>query len=77
MQTQYGIRKINKAAENELIVRCNNCYHYFYDVIIDERNDNTLVMFRDGDFFYKGCPICKTDDYLIDIDDRVSMQTDN
>ncbi len=29
MQTQYGIRNINKAAESELVVRCNNCYHYF------------------------------------------------
>ncbi|GHT51709.1 hypothetical protein AGMMS49982_09890 [Bacteroidia bacterium] len=71
MQTQYGIRNINKFAVDEDVARCNNCWHYFYDEIIDERNDNTLIILRDGeDFFYKGCPICKTDAYLTD----VSMQ---
>ena len=66
----YGIYNIKKAFENE-IVRCNNCYHYFYDEIFgDERNDNSLQMLFDEDFkeYFMGCPVCETDDYLTDID---------
>ena len=68
---RYGIYDLRKVAENEDVVRCNNCYHYYYDEILgDERNDNTLKMLFDEEFkeFYKGCPVCETDDYLMDID---------
>lgn len=63
---KYRIYNIDKVAENENIVRCNNCYNHFYEEITDERNDNSLALFFDTDHFFKGCPVCKTDDYLID-----------
>lgn len=63
----YGIRDIAKVSKDEEIVRCNNCDNYFYDEITDERNDNSLMLFFDADHFYKGCPECETDDYLMDV----------
>ena len=63
----FGIHDINKIAENENIVRCNNCDTYFYEEIIDERSDNSLKLFFDKDHFLKGCPECETDNFLIDI----------
>jgi Pyruvate/2-oxoacid:ferredoxin oxidoreductase delta subunit len=68
----YGIRNINKAAEGYEIVRCNNCWTYYYEEIIDLRNDNTLILIWDeeDECFFKGCPQCKTDDYLADIDEK-------
>lgn len=63
----YGIQDIDKVAENEKVVRCNNCYNDFYEEITDERNDNSLKLFFDKDHFLKGCPVCETDDFLINI----------
>jgi Pyruvate/2-oxoacid:ferredoxin oxidoreductase delta subunit len=67
---KYGIYILRKITENEEIVRCNNCYHYYYDEITDERNNNSLKIFFDNDNeeFFKGCPVCETDNYLMDID---------
>lgn len=62
-----GIRDIKRVAEGEKIVRINWCYNYFYDEITDERNDNSLKLFFDKDNFFKGCPECETDDYLLDV----------
>ena len=47
------------------MIRCNNCYKIF-------NNDEDLEMlcdFKDTERpeFYKGCPDCKTDGYLMDI----------
>lgn len=69
---KYGIRNINKIAEDYEIVRCNNCWIYYYDEIIDERNDNSLgfIWDKQAKEFFKGCPDCKTDDYLTDIDEN-------
>ena len=68
----YGIRNISKVAENYEIVRCNNCWNYYYEDVIDERNDNSLAFVWDEKLseFFKGCPLCKTDDYLSDIDEK-------
>ncbi|MDR0681739.1 MAG: hypothetical protein LBG15_07830 [Dysgonamonadaceae bacterium] len=87
---KYGIYDIRKVAKDEAIVRCNNCLHYFYDDITDERDDNSLKLFEDKEFeaeykeFFKGCPICETDEYLTDIDlhnmlknELETMQKDN
>lgn len=63
----YGIKDINKTTEGEDIVRCNWCLNYFYEEITDERNDNSLKLFLDKDHFFKGCPECKTDYYLISV----------
>jgi Pyruvate/2-oxoacid:ferredoxin oxidoreductase delta subunit len=71
---KYGIYNIRKVAKDEEIVRCNNCFHYFYVDSTDERNNNELQLFEDNSFelkykeFYKGCPVCETDDYLMNID---------
>ncbi|GHU54666.1 hypothetical protein FACS189411_01700 [Bacteroidia bacterium] len=69
MGKRYGINDLSNIIKERDIVRCNNCYHYFYDELIDVENNDTLILFPDGkDFFCKGCPICKTDDYLMDVD---------
>lgn len=41
--------------------RCNNCYTYFV-------NDNGLELFKDNEGYFKGCPKCETDAYLMDLD---------
>jgi len=64
----YGIKNIAKVSKDEEIVCCNNCDNHFYDEIIDERNDNSLKLFFDKDHFFKGCPICETDKYLVDVE---------
>lgn len=68
----YGIKNISKAAESYEVVRCSNCWTYYYDEIIDERNNNSLkfIWDKETEEFYKGCPQCKTDDYLADIDEK-------
>ena len=43
----YGIRNINNAAKDYEIVRCNNCWTFFYDEIIDERDNNSLTFIWD------------------------------
>lgn len=62
----YGIKDISRIEKDEAIARCNWCDNFFYEEIIDERNENSLALFFNKDHFFKGCPICKTDDYLID-----------
>lgn len=68
----YGIRNINKVAEDCEVVRCNNCWTYYYEEIIDSRNDNTLILIWDenDECFFKACPQCKTDDYLTDVGEK-------
>jgi len=41
--------------------RCNNCMNIFKD-------DSYLLKQKDERGLFKGCPHCKTDDYLMDID---------
>jgi len=43
----------------EMFVKCNNC-----DFIGDE---DDLEMFKDKEGYFKGCPNCKKDSYLMDI----------
>lgn len=57
------VREVDGAFE---IVRCNNCYFYFYEDI-DDRDDYALEFIQDGQEFFKGCRNCKTDAYLMDI----------
>lgn len=45
----------------EGMCRCNNCMRVF--------RDDELELFRDGDEWFKGCPNCKTDEYLMDIEE--------
>ena len=61
-----GIIDLQNADTTREICRCNNCFTYYYDDLRDY-DDETLALFPDGNCFYKGCPICETDDYLIDI----------
>ena len=64
----FGIRDISKVAKDEAIVRCNWCDNFFYEEITDERNDNSISFIWDvKGYFLKGCPECKTDDYLSDV----------
>ena len=42
-------------------IRCNNCMKLFID-------DEQLEQLKDNEGFFKGCPVCKTDSYLMDID---------
>lgn len=63
----YTIKDISKVPQGEEIVRCNNCWNHFYSEITDERNNNSLKLFKDNDHFFKGCPVCETDDYLMDV----------
>jgi hypothetical protein len=41
-------------------VRCNMCMW--------EEEEEDLALFKDEDGFGKGCPECKTDAYLIDLE---------
>ncbi len=65
---RYGIYNINKVNLFEDVVLCNNCQNYYYNDITDERNNNSLAFFFDINHFFKGCPVCLTDDYLCDIE---------
>jgi hypothetical protein len=63
-----GIKDISKVTKDEAIVKCNWCDNFFYEEITDERNDNSLSFVWDfNGYFFKGCPECKTDDYLKDV----------
>lgn len=42
-------------------VKCSNCTFV--------GTDDELVLLPDGQEFYKACPNCKTDEYLMDIDE--------
>lgn len=41
--------------------RCNNCMRMFED-------DDDLKLFCDNGEYYKGCPDCGTDEYLMDME---------
>lgn len=43
-------------------IRCNNCMHSF------DSDDDLKILYDDGEY-YKGCPFCETDDYLMDLDE--------
>jgi hypothetical protein len=43
------------------MTRCNNCMKVF-------KNDEELEMLQDDNGFFKGCPTCKTDSFLMDVD---------
>lgn len=45
------------------IIRCNNCMTEFYD------EDDLERIKQDDGIVINGCPICKTDSYLMDLDD--------
>ena len=60
----YGIRNIQNAAKGEDIVKCILCDYYYYEDITDERNDNSLKIFKDESGFFRGCPLCETDEGL-------------
>jgi|GEM_PF-4814481 len=61
----YGIRN-TKNEGNEHIVLCGNCMKKYYEDVSDERNLNGLELIYDvkNDEYFKGCPLCKTDEYL-------------
>jgi len=44
-------------------VRCNMCSTHFAD-------DDELELMEDKDGYFKGCPTCKTDGYLMDIEEQ-------
>lgn len=62
----YGISDIDFTEKSDEIVVCNMCGNYFYEEIGDERNTNSLMIFKDIAGFFKGCPKCKTDAYITD-----------
>lgn len=66
----FGIRDLRRVVAEYKIVRCNDCYLYFYVEIIDERDENSLAIIWDEQTneFFKGCPKCHTDGCLTDID---------
>lgn len=56
-------------AEEVYRIRCNNCWSHFVDdenlKILSEKLDSSCV----DDFeFFKGCPLCETDEYLMDLE---------
>lgn len=65
MEGMYGIRTTKNEA-NELVVLCGNCMKKYYDDTSDERNLNGLELIFDkiNAEYFKGCPLCKTDEYL-------------
>ena len=67
---RYGIYDIEKVVKNEIVVKCNNCDNFFYEEITDVRNNNALEIINENDEFYRGCPVCKTDKYLADVELR-------
>lgn len=42
------------------MIRCNFCLSVF-------RDESELQLLRDGDEWYRGCPDCRTDEYLTDL----------
>lgn len=45
------------------MIRCNFCLSRF-------RDDTELMLLRDGDEWFWGCPDCRTDEYLMDLPDE-------
>jgi len=67
---RYGIYDIAKVAKDETVVKCNNCDNFFYEEISDEHNNNGLEIFIENEEFFRGCPVCKTNKYLADVELR-------
>jgi Zn finger protein HypA/HybF involved in hydrogenase expression len=52
-------------------VRCNNCYWSGDEEDLEDFSEPNLINEEDKTlYFYKGCPKCKTDEYLMDIEDE-------
>lgn len=51
-------------------VRCNNCYWEGEEDELETFSD-PIPDNPDTEEYYKGCPTCKTDDYLIDIEQNM------
>jgi hypothetical protein len=47
-------------------VRCNNCYEEFFEEDLELFFDEPEGNQKFGEWF-KGCPNCKTDEYLTDL----------
>ncbi|MEC0276852.1 hypothetical protein [Peribacillus frigoritolerans] len=43
--------------------RCNMCWSHFKD-------DDELELLKDEKEYFHGCPKCKTDGYLMDLEDK-------
>ena len=60
------------------LVRCNMCDSLYFDPTIDELSEDIsypdLEWQQDKDGHYWGCPKCKTDDYLMDIEESENDQ---
>ena len=57
--------------EKKFEVRCNNCEWEGYEEdlqIFTDLSDNNV---SHDIHYFKGCPNCKTDDYLMDIENEV------
>lgn len=67
---RYGIYDIEKVEKSEAVIKCNNCENFFYEEISDERNNNGLEIICVNEEFNRGCPVCKTDKYLADVELR-------
>jgi len=67
---RYGIYDIEKVVKNEAVVKCNNCDNFFYEEVTDESNNNALEIINENNEFFRGCPVCKTDKYLADVELR-------
>ena len=50
-------------------IRCNNCYNYYFEEELEVfaevhyENDETE--------YFKGCPNCLTDNFLMDVDEEI------
>lgn len=68
----YGIYNISNAVEDDK-AQCLNCMNYYYEECSDERNLNCLTVFYDekNDEFFRGCPLCETDECLVYVDDNL------
>ena len=51
------------------MIRCTNCEKHFTD-------EEKLEIFPDGANFFRGCPDCKTDEYLTDIEETYTISID-
>jgi len=70
--------------ETATLCKCNNCGK----ILIDENpqtgapkfeltgDEETMEYFEEADEFFYGCPKCKTDAFLMDLQDVVNQQTE-
>lgn len=72
---KHGIKDLLQAAkivkddDENIIVRCNDCWYYFYDESVG--GDNGLILIDDPDSEDHGlkvCPVCKTYEWLMDME---------